>query len=208
MSPLVDARCLSGRGSPEGHCDRGIWFPRTGHCATTFLFPFAPPRFAARVHRYYGNSDSCHAASSEPPISRVRPPSTCDMRRGISGPLVTQCPPLRYFTVIVHVLNTRQVSLLISIERPTIPSSTTAVPFHHARFVTLHHRHGRRVYPPGRLRQSGDLPVARSEVRPLQAGSPTGLAESGSLMLRTGCFPQVAPHLSSRRRSYLWSSGW
>jgi hypothetical protein len=34
------------------------------------------------------------------------------------------------------------------------------------------------------------------------ASSPTGLAESGSLSLRTGHSPQVAPHPFSRKRNY------
>ena len=58
------------------------------------------------------------------------------------------------------------------------------------------------VYPPGRPDRSRDLPVAQSRVRPLPGGSPTGLAESSSLTLRTGHSPQVAPHPSSRKRNY------
>ena len=59
-----------------------------------------------------------------------------------------------------------------------------------------------RVYPPGRLSQVGGIAVARSRVRTLLGASPTGLAESSSLALRTGRSPQVALHLSSRKRSY------
>ena len=46
------------------------------------------------------------------------------------------------------------------------------------------------------------IAVARSRVRTLLVASPTGLAESSSLSLRTGHSPQVALHLSSRKRSY------
>ncbi len=42
-------------------------------------------------------------------------------------------------------------------------------------------RMGRRVYPPGRSGRIGGNAVTRSEVRHWLAGSPTGLAESGSL---------------------------
>ena len=50
--------------------------------------------------------------------------------------------------------------------------------------------------------------VAQTRVRTLLAASPTGLAESSSLSLRTGIPPQVALHLSSRIRSYhCWMQG-
>ena len=57
-------------------------------------------------------------------------------------------------------------------------------------------------------RSSGQTPrvgrnaVTRSRVRRFLDASPTGLAESSSLSLRTGLSPQVALHLSSRKRSY------
>jgi len=41
---------------PLGGGFSSFWF---SHCTTTSLFPFAPPRFAARLHRDYGNSDFC-----------------------------------------------------------------------------------------------------------------------------------------------------
>lgn len=59
-----------------------------------------------------------------------------------------------------------------------------------------------RVYPPGRPIRVGGIAVARSKVRTLPGGSPTGSAESSSLLLRTGRSPQVALHLPSRERSY------
>ncbi len=59
-----------------------------------------------------------------------------------------------------------------------------------------------RVYPPGRPIRSVGHSVARIRVRQVTGGSPTGLAESSSLALRTGTSPQVALHLSSRKRSY------
>ncbi len=48
------------------------------------------------------------------------------------------------------------------------------------------------------------MAVARSKVRRLSAISPTGLAESSSLSLRTGYSHQFALHPSSRKRSYLF----
>ena len=42
----------------------------------------------------------------------------------------------------------------------------------------------------------------QSRVRQILGGSPTGLAESSSLSLRTGHSSQVALHLVSRQRSY------
>lgn len=55
---------------------------------------------------------------------------------------------------------------------------------------------------PGRLKVVGDI-FAQTRVRRMPASSPTGLAESGSLSLRTGRSPHVAPHLFSRKRNYL-----
>ena len=54
---------------------------------------------------------------------------------------------------IVHAF-TRQVSLLIAFELPTIPSSTTASPFRHDRFSTLRHRHDLPVSLFGMTRKS------------------------------------------------------
>ncbi|MBB3208607.1 hypothetical protein FHS27_004439 [Rhodopirellula rubra] len=80
-----------------------------------------------------------------------------------------------------------EISLLLSIELPNIPSPTTASPFHHARFLTL----------PSSFIVVAAAPTARtvvgltwighrwadcvqSRVRSLLGGSPTGLAESSS----------------------------
>ena len=49
-----------------------------------------------------------------------------------------------------------------------------------------------------------DFAVARSRVRALLGASPTGLAESSSLTLRTGRSSQVALHPPSWERSYLF----
>ena len=55
---------------------------------------------------------------------------------------------------------------------------------------------------PETTRKSLKTYVAQTRVRRIPASSPTGLAESGSLSLRTGHSPQVAPHLFSRKRNY------
>ena len=96
----------------------------------------------------------------------------------------------------------RQFSLLIAFELPTIPSPTTFSPFRHDRFLPLLHRRGLPRLSPGQTFPVGGIAVARSRVRTLLGGSPTGLAESSSLTLRTGLSPQVALHPPSRERSY------
>jgi len=96
----------------------------------------------------------------------------------------------------------RQISLLIAFDLPTIPSPTTALPFRHGRFGTLLHRRDLPRLSPGQASPVVGIAVARSRVRTLLGASPTGLAESSSLALRTGRSSQVAPHPSSRKRSY------
>ena len=97
---------------------------------------------------------------------------------------------------------TRQISLLIAFDLPTIPPPTTALPFRHGRFRTLLHRRDLPCLSPGQTLQVGGIAVTRSRVRALAAASPTGLAESSSHTLRTGHSSQVALHLSSWKRSY------
>ncbi|MFN7841960.1 MAG: hypothetical protein ACK5N9_09580, partial [Pirellula sp.] len=93
-----------------------------------------------------------------------------------------------------------QVSLLISIELLNIPSPTTLLPFRDARFSSLRFltvvaaaRSLRLLAATRSWATSGT--IVRSEVRDLLARSPTGLAESSSLSLRTVHSPTVAPHL-------------
>ena len=96
-------------------------------------------------------------------------------------------------------LHAAEVSLFISIELPNIPSPTTLLPFHDARFRTSRfgYRRRRRTI----LRCEPPLGVeprlrcgVRSEVRDLLDCSPTGLAESSSLSLRTARSSPVALH--------------
>ena len=185
MSPRVDRRCLSGRCSPQRHCDRDVasrfrrpgglrfcvftflWF---GHHTTTFLHPLAPPAFTGFNATMSALTPACRALRlwehEHPPVAAT------------------------------------QVSLLIAFDLPTIPSPTTAQPFRHGRFVTLHHRRDLTRLSPGQTMEVGGIAVARSRVRTLPGASPTGLAESSSQKLRTGRSSQVALHLSSRKRSY------
>ena len=209
MSPLVNARGLSSRYSRERHCGRavvpplgGITFPRSGHFTSTSLLPFAPPRLAARLPRYYESSDFCRAASSDlTGIAKFVPLRRAIRRQG-PGPLFPQRPPLRILTM-------RRPRP--SPDRSPCFSRLTFRPLHlqppHCHFVTVALTRyftavTCRVYPPGQTVQVGGMAVARSRVRTLLGASPTGLAESSSLTLRMGRSSQVAPHLSSRKRSY------
>ena len=209
MRPLVDSRGLSSRDSRKRHCGRGVTppfgrltFPRSGHLTSTSLLPFAPPRFAARLHRYYESSDFCRAASSDlTGIAEFAPLRRAILRRG-PGPLFTQRPPLRILTMRPP---------RPSPDRSPCLSRLTFRPLHlqppHCHFVTVALTRyftavTCRVYPPGQTLQVGGRAVARSRVRASPAPSPTGLAESSSLALRIGRSSQVAPHPSSRKRSY------
>jgi hypothetical protein len=96
----------------------------------------APPRFAARLHRYYGSSDFCRAAStSVDRYRRVRSLSAGDTPPTGQGHWSSSVP--RCFLGALSTSCTRQISLLITFELPTIPSPTTASPFLHGRFLTL-----------------------------------------------------------------------
>ena len=95
-----------------------------------------------------------------------------------------------------------RLSLLIASELLTVPPPTTAVPFRRVRFIPLQYRLGWPRRSSGQTPRVGRNAVTRSRVRPFLGVSPTGLAESSSLALRTGHSPQVALHLSSRKRSY------
>ncbi len=210
MSPLVDARCLSGRCSRQRHCDRDVVpsFPdgstilRFGHLTSTFLLPLAPPRFAARLPRYYESSDFCRAASSDVTgIAEFAPCRRAILRRRAwaIGPAVSHAAAVNDSS---SASCARQISLLIAFDLLTIPPPTTALPFRHGRFDTLLHRRDLPRLSPGQTSGVGGIAVARSRVRSLLGASPTGLAESSSLALRTGRSSQVALHLASQQRNY------
>jgi len=97
-------------------------------------------------------------------------------------------------------LHAAEVSLLISIELQNIPSPTTLLPFRSPRFVTLPGSVTVRAVSPTVRRGRQTLPsqlgrCARSGVRGSLRRSPTGLAESSSLVLRTVLSSKVALHL-------------
>jgi len=120
----------------------------------------------------------------------------------LASPLGSAGPMGEAGSATVARLFPGRISLLISFELPTVPPPTTASPFHRDRFESLRHRLGLPRLPAGETPRVGRTSVARSRVRTLLGASPTGLAESSSLALRTGLSPQIALHLSSRKRSY------
>ena len=144
MSPRFDARGLSRRYSRKRHCGRGVvppfggvTFPRLGPFTSTSLLPFAPPRLAARLPRYYESSDFCRAASTDlTGIAKFVP-----FRRAILHPRAWAIAHAASPTASPHAwivpFFTRQISRLISFDLPTPPSPTTALPFRHGRFGTL-----------------------------------------------------------------------
>jgi hypothetical protein len=183
MSPLSDTRCLSRRNSPEGHCDGDVvlTFLRFGPHASTFLSPLAPPVYAARLPRYYGDSDFRRGVPSD---------ARWPFGRGWFHRTGTASPP--------------RFSLLVSSELPTIPTPITTAPFRHDRILALLHRRG---LP--RL-SSGRTVTGRKDRRRAVKGSsvnrrlPDRLGRIEFVLLRTGRSPLVALHLSFRKRSYRW----
>ena len=166
MSPLGNVRCLSSWSSREGHCNwdvipssRDCWFTflRFGHLTSTSLLPLAPPRFAARLHRYNESSDFCRAASSDgtgivrfvPYRRTILPRRTRAIGQAVS--------PAAACDGSSSASCTRQISLLISFDLPTIPSPTTALPFRHGRFLTLLHRRDLPCLSPRRTSKVGGI---------------------------------------------------
>ena len=117
------------------------------------------------------------------------------------GALTPACRVLRLFEH-ERPATYRQVSLLNSLDLPTFPSSTTALPFPFRRFVTLPQRARLPRLSPGQT-------VGRRDCRravwgsPLTSRLPDRLGRNRFVILRTGRSPPVASHLASRRRSYL-----
>jgi hypothetical protein len=170
--------------------ERVVTSPPVGNLPSTSLFPFAPPRFAARVHRYYENSDFCRTLHPVVPMSLIRSLGWLRHEANRAWTIQPGAVPTPVFD--------DSICPRPSSDRSPCLSRLTFQPFHpqppHNHFATVDFARyvtavACRVYPPGRPRGSRDLPVARSRVRHLQGGSPTGSAESGSLSLRTGCSP-------------------
>ena len=106
----------------------------------------------------YESSDFCRAASIDVTgIAKFVPLRRAILRRqawaigqavslaaGSNGSSSTSC--------------TRQISLLIAFDLPTIPSPTTISPFRHGRFRTLLHRRDLPCLSPGQTQRSVGLP--------------------------------------------------
>jgi len=183
----------------------GTWVVDRGRqlvISSTFLLPFAPPRYVARLQRYYESSDFCRAASSDVAGIAAFVPCRRAIRHRRARAIGQAVSHAAGGNGSSSASCARQFSLLISFDLPTIPPPTTALPFRHGRFRTLHHRRDLPRLSPGQTSKVGGIAVARSRVRTSPGASPTGLAESSSHTLRTGRSSQVALHPSSRKRSY------
>ncbi len=159
-------------------------------------------------HHYYEGSEFCQ------PPQRISPTTVVSFshRPGRwseeTGTGITRRSSSRLLTIDSQRSDIWQSSLLISIELLNIPSPITLLPFRHARFNTLPGPFIVAAATPTtegysvELIRSSSSRCVRSKVRAMLAHSPTGLAESSSLTLRTVLSPQVALHPSSRKRSY------
>ncbi len=211
LSPLGNAQPLSGVFSRKRHCDRNVippsgWFtlPRFGHFASTSLFPLAPPRFAARLQCYYGNSDSCRVASTDFTDTAIFAPLQRAIFRQRARAIVR--------AVSLAAIRNGSIVHVLSLVRPPCLSPSNFRPFHpqppHGLFAMIDLPRYIIVMTCPRLSSERlkvvEDNIAQTRVRPLPGGSPLGLAESGSLSLRTGLSPRVALHLFLRKRSYLW----
>jgi len=166
MSPLRNSWCLSRRCSRKRHCDRVVvppygrffLFLRFGHLTSTFLLPFAPPRFAARLLRYYESSDFCRAASSDVADIAEFAPERLRYCADGPGPLFQQCPTLLLLTVRRPrpVLDSspcfsRLIFRPFRLQPPQSHFATVALSRYFSAVAC-------RVYPPGRPRRSEGSP--------------------------------------------------
>ena len=159
-------------------------------------------------HHYYEGSEFCQ------PPQRISPTTVVSFSHRPGrwseepGTGITRRSSSRLLTIDSQRSDIWQTSLLISIELLNIPSPITLLPFRHARFKTLPGSFIVAAATPTtegysvELIRSSSSRCVRSKVRAMLAHSPTGLAESSSLTLRTVLSPQVALHPSSRKRSY------
>ena len=96
-----------------------------------------------------------------------------------------------------------EVSLLRVFDLPTIPSSTTILPFPHRGFSTLPQPDEPSRLSPGQtVFQSKGFRRRALGGSPLASRLPDRLGRIRFVILRTGCSPPVASHPSSRRRGY------
>ena len=75
---------------------------------------------------------------------------------------LTSVGPLHLGHVLIDTFHprliARQISLLISLDLPTIPPPTTALPFRYDRFITLLHRRSLPRLSPGQTDEVGGMP--------------------------------------------------
>jgi len=166
------------------------------HAISTFLRSLRSTG-VTRFQRYYGRSDSCRAIVSRRASVgslRVAPTRT-------HGRAVWIWSALHHLFPSRFVLS-RQVSLFIALDLPTIPPSTTLCHFPITAFARYFRRMGCRVYPPGQT--SWGRAERRHAIKgsPLASRLPDRLGRIRFVILRTGRSPPVASHPSSRRRSY------
>ena len=127
--------------------------------------------------RYYGRSNSYRAVSSSRTLRRSVRSRGLDV--GPQARALRAESPTALDARLSTPLPDRSPSLARLIFRPFRPQPPSCL-FPATALARYFSRTGCRVYPPGRPSGSRDLSVARSGVHHLLAGSPTGLAESGS----------------------------
>jgi len=165
---------------------------------STFLRPLAPralPRFGATM-------DALTPVRPFPPsdvtsmFSLLRA-SMRDPRPGLWSSSFPNCYVRHWSTSFPG-----QVSLLRLLDLPTIPSSTTLLPFPRCSFDTSHQPNRLPRLSPGQT--SAGRRESRRAVRgsPLARRLPDRLGRIRFVILRTGRSPPVAPHPALRRRSY------
>jgi len=131
--------------------------------------------------------------------SRIYFPASLGSRWVWFPPVITTMKALNPQLSASRVCGAAEVSLLISIELPSIPSLITLLPFRSPQFDTLPGSVTVRAVSPTVRSERTDLGSSlgrcvRSGVRESLGRSPTGLAESSSLSLRTAHSPLVASH--------------
>ena len=153
-------RVTRARYRPTGIASVGTWVVNHGFqsiMSSTFLLPFAPPRFAARLPRYYGSSDFCRDASADVAGIALFVLDRCAILHRRAWAIVQAVSHAAGSNDSSSTSCTRQISLLIAFDLPTIPSPTTILPFRHGRFRTLPHRRGLPCLSPGQTQRSKGL---------------------------------------------------
>ena len=183
VCPVLNGRWLSGGSSRERHCPRFvISFPAFGHSTSIFLHPFAPPALP-------GFFAPMGALTPEQRFFVHESPTMASARVGVTA----------------HEHRPSRSGLLASCDRAFEPfrlQPPDVVKGNVSGLVALPYRTAQRA-----------VAVSPRPRRVIWA-SPLGcrLATASGriefvIILRTGRSPPVAPHLASRRRSYVWLQG-